>query len=154
MPPTVYLASQLLECVQSYKYHGFIITSNLFWSEHIQSICNKSGLTLSPVLPECTLLQFYLSCIRPHILNMHAQYWILTWQRENLEAVQKTFCKVCCRNWNMDYGSVLGHLNIPTVQQRRLQLKASMMYQFLHSDSYIPSLKMFYSIPPPTINDT
>jgi len=36
----LYLASQLLECVQSYKYLGVIITSNLSWSEHIQCICN------------------------------------------------------------------------------------------------------------------
>jgi len=33
---------------------------------------------------------------------------------------------------------MLGHLNIPTLQQRRIQLKASMMYKFVHSDSYIP----------------
>ena len=33
---------------------------------------------------------------------------------------------------------MLGHLNIPTLQQRRLQLKASMMYQFVHGESYIP----------------
>jgi len=38
----LYLASQLLECVKSYKYLGVIITSDLSWSEHIQSICNKS----------------------------------------------------------------------------------------------------------------
>jgi len=37
----------------------------------------------------------------------------------------------------MDYESMLGHLNIPTLQQRRLQLKASMMYQFVHGESYI-----------------
>ena len=37
--PQLYLASQPLECVQSYKYLGVIIT---FWSEHIQSICNKN----------------------------------------------------------------------------------------------------------------
>jgi len=60
-----------------------------------------------------------------------------------LEAVQKFVCKVCCTNWNMDYDSMLGHLNIPTLQQSRLQLKASMMYQFVHGDSYIPELFLF-----------
>jgi len=50
------------------------------------------------------------------------------WERTLLEAVQKLACKVCCKGWNMDYESMLGHLNIPTLQQRRLQLKASMMY--------------------------
>ena len=37
--PQLFLAGQPLDCVQSYKYLGVIITSNLSWSEHIQSIC-------------------------------------------------------------------------------------------------------------------
>ena len=40
--PQLYLASQPLECVQSYKYLGVIITSNLSWLEYIQFICNKN----------------------------------------------------------------------------------------------------------------
>ena len=65
-PPQLFLASQPVECVQSYKYLRFIITSR---SEHIQSICNEwknCGLTLLPVLPECRFgyppLILYLSC--------------------------------------------------------------------------------------------
>ena len=65
----------------------------------------------------------------------------------------KFACKVCCKNWNMDYESMLGHLNIPTLQQRRLQLKASMMYQFVHGDSYIPEDVLLLH-PPPTTYDT
>ena len=104
--PQLFLASQLLECVQSYKYLGFIITSR---SEHIQSICNEwknCGLTLSPVLPECRLgyppLILYLSCIRPHL-----EYACTVWnpylgkEKTLLEAVQKFACKICCKNWNM-----------------------------------------------------
>ena len=57
--PQLYLAGQPLGCVQSYKYLGVIITSNLSWSEHIQSICNKSRKLVAPtllsVLPECRL---------------------------------------------------------------------------------------------------
>ena len=40
--PQLHLADQPLECVQSYKYLGVTITSTLSWSDHIQSICNKS----------------------------------------------------------------------------------------------------------------
>jgi len=43
----------------------------------------------------------------------------------------------------MDYESMLGHLN--KNQQRRLQLKASMLYQFVHGESYIP--EDMYSTP-------
>ena len=54
---------------------------------------------------------------------------------------------ICCKNWNMDYESMLVHLNIPSLQQRRLQLKANMMYQFVHGVSYIP----YSFIPPPAM---
>ena len=67
----LYLASHPLEHVHSYKYLGVIITS---WSEHIQSICNKSGQLVGLLYHQIylnadsdTLHQFYLSCIRPHL---------------------------------------------------------------------------------------
>ena len=86
-----------------------------------------------------TLHQFYLSCIRPHLEYAYT-LWdpYLAKEKTLLEAVQKIACKVCCKNWNMDYESMLVHLNTPSLQQRRLQLKAIMMYQFVHSVSYIP----------------
>jgi len=52
----------------------------------------------------------------------------------------------------MDYESMLGHLNIPTLQQRRLKLKVSMMYYFVHSDSYIPEDVLLLHLP--SIYDT
>jgi len=73
-------------------------------------------------------------------------------ERTLLESVQNFACKVCCKKWNMDYESMLGHLNIPTLQQRRLQLKASMMYQFEHGDSYIPEDVLL--LHPPSNYDT
>ena len=142
----LYLASQPLECVQRYKYLGVIITSNLSWSEHIQSICNKSRKLVGLVYRQFylnadsdTLHQFCLSCIRPH-LEYAWTVWdpYLAKEKTLLEAVQKFACKVCCKNWNMDYESMLVHLNIPSLQQRRLQLKANIMYQFVHGISYIP----------------
>ena len=86
--------------------------------------------------------------ISGHILNMHVQYGALTWQRENPFGGSAIClaCKVCCKNWNMDCESILVHLNIPSLQQRKLQLKANMMYQFVHGVSYIYSF-----IPPPTM---
>jgi len=133
----LYFASQPLECVKSYKYLGVIITSNLSWSEQIQTICNKNRKLVGLLYHQFylnvdTLCQFYLSCIRPH-LEYACTVWdpYLAKERTLLEAVQKFTCKVCCKSWNMDYESMLGHLNIPTSQQRRLQLKARMMDQFV-----------------------
>ena len=133
--PQLYLADQPLECVQSYKYLGATITSTLSCSDHIQSICNKSRRLVGLLYR-----QFYLSYIRPH-LEYTCSVWdpYLTKERSLLEDAQKFACKVCCKNWHMDYESMLTHLNIPSLQQRRLQLKANnMMYQFVHGTSYIP----------------
>ena len=60
-------------------------------------------------------------------------------KRENPSGGSAKFaCKVSYKNWSIDYESMLVHVNIPSLQQRRLQLKANMMYQFVHSVSYIP----------------
>ena len=39
----LYLSDQPLEQVQNYKYLGVTITSNLSWSDHIQSVASKVG---------------------------------------------------------------------------------------------------------------
>ena len=51
----------------------------------------------------------------------------------------------CLQNWRHE--SMLVHLNIPSLQQRRLQLKANMMYQFVHGVSYIPEDILFLHPP-------
>ena len=85
-----------------------------------------------------TLRQFYLSCIRPHL-----EYACTVWDPHPtkditlLENVQKFACKICCKSWLMDYESMLTYLDIPSLQQRRLQLKANRMYQFVHGGSFI-----------------
>ena len=61
-----------------------------------------------------------------------------------LEDVQKFACKVCCKNWHMDYESMLTHLNILSLQQRRLQLKANMIHQFVHGTQLVH----FVLVPP------
>ena len=47
---------------------------------------------------------------------------------------------------------MLVHLNIPSLQQRRLQLKANIMYQFVHGVSYIPENILL--LHPPSNYDT
>ena len=66
-----------------------------------------------------------------------------------LENVQKFACKICCKSWLMDYDSMLAYLDIPSLQQRRLQLKANLMYQFVHT---VLSLRVYYFLIPPPIN--
>ena len=81
-----YLASQPLECVKNYKYHGVVIFSSLSWSEQIQSICDKSSKLMGMLYCQFylsadsyTLLQFYCHA-SDHILNMHTQCGTITCQ--------------------------------------------------------------------------
>ena len=157
--PQLYLSGQPLEQVQSYKYLGIIITSDLSWSVHIQSICLKSrrlvGLLYRQFYDNAnsnTLRQFYLSCFRPH-LEYACTVWDPHLAKEItlLENVQKFACKICCKSWLMDYDSMLAYLDIPSLQQRRLQLKANLMYQFVHKDSFIPE-GLLLSHPPSNYN--
>ena len=46
---------------------------------------------------------------------------------------------------------MLVYLHIPSLQQRRLQLKANLMYQFVNKDSFIPE-GLLLSHPPSNYN--
>ena len=52
---------------------------------------------------------------------------------------------------NYCFSQMLVYLDIPSLQQRRLQLKADLMYQFVHKDSFIPE-GLLLSHPPSNYN--
>ena len=52
---------------------------------------------------------------------------------------------------NYCFSQMLAYLDIPSLQQRRLQLKADLMYQFVHKDSFIPE-GLLLSHPPSNYN--
>ena len=86
---TLTLGSQQLEVVESFKYLGVLLSSNLSFSQHIQTICTKArkilGLvyrwfyknTTSAMKPCYSYISLWLD----HTLNMPVQYETLTWKR-------------------------------------------------------------------------
>ena len=73
-PGVLYLGDAPLEQVQCFKYLGVILASNLSFSQHIDSVCSKARKVLGLLYrrfynnaSKDTLLQLYLSLVRPHL---------------------------------------------------------------------------------------
>ena len=74
LPPPLTLKGQLLQQVDHFKYLGLLLSSDLSWSSHVENICNKARKLLGLLYRQYyqlaepnTLLQLYLSLIRPHL---------------------------------------------------------------------------------------
>ena len=114
-PPPLYIrADSHLQQVDSVKYLGVILTSDLTWTKHITRICSKT-CKLTGMLYRCfhlcdpqVMLRLYKAFIRPHfkyapqVLDPH-----LIRDIELLEKVQKFALRVCMRNWSATYAELL-----------------------------------------------
>ena len=147
----------VLEVVKSFKYLGVIITDNLSWLLHIDSVCSKArkiiGLLYRQFYPSSSftsMKQLYLSLVRPH-LEYAAQLWdpYLKGDIDKLECVQKFALRLILHRWDIGYDELLVSVNIPSLQQRRLNLKLVQDYKILHYLCYFPSgfftLQPYYS---------
>ena len=96
-----------LERVYSYKYLGVWLTSTLNWSTQITEISKKARSQLGIIYRNfyqhsnsATLLQLYLSYIRPHL-----EYAATVWDPHqvgfihSLERIQKCALRMCTRKW-------------------------------------------------------
>ena len=114
-PPPLYIrAGSQLQQVDSIKYLGVILSSDLTWSEHITRICNKArkltGL-LYRRFHHCNpqlILRLYKAFIHPHF-EYASQVWDphLVKDIELLEKSQKFALRVCTQNWSATYPELL-----------------------------------------------
>ena len=63
-----------LDQVKMFKYLGVLLSHDLSWGEHVQSVCNRARKILGLLYrrfynnaPSHSLLQLYLSLVRPHL---------------------------------------------------------------------------------------
>ena len=81
-PPALYFNTQPMEVVQSYKYLGVVVSSDLSWSSHIQLVCTKTKKILGLIYrnfakytsDSTVILKMYKVLVLPH-LEYAAQVW-------------------------------------------------------------------------------
>ena len=95
--PTLLLNKEPIEKVNSYKYLGVTLTSDLTWSEHITNITTKSRRLVGLLYRQfcrwsnpATMFRLYVSLVRPHLDYSATPAWnpYLTKDVRSLESVQ------------------------------------------------------------------
>ena len=117
----IMLGTSPTERTYSFKYFGVTISSTLSWSGHIHNICTKARKVIGILYRHfhlnadtTSLLQLCLSPVRP-ILDYASQVWHPPKYIKKLESVQKFALRLCTKQWNLDYESLLMICNILTL---------------------------------------
>ena len=138
-PPLFAQAGTPLQQVNTAKYLGVLLTSDLSWNEHIARICSKTRKLIglfyrrfhhcSPEL----LLTLYKSFIRPH-LEYAPQVWDphLVKDIDLLEKTQKFALRVCCKDWSAPYCDLLDRCQISSLSSRRRTAKLCHLYKVIY----------------------
>ena len=146
--PPLFLDGSQLEQVKSFKYLGFIITTNLSWSPHIQSVHSKTHQTIrifycnfyKHASPH-TLLTLYHSLVIPYF-SYCSSVWdppVSSTNAEILEKTQHFALKMCSHKWDNDYSSLLSTFNLPTLSTRHSISKLCLLYKITNNLLYFPS---------------
>lgn len=97
-PPDALMTSTKIERVTSFKLLGVILSNDLCWHDHVETICLKAGKRLHYLsllkrssVPEAELVLYYKSVVRP-VLEYACPIWqtnLSKEQRDMIEKVQK-----------------------------------------------------------------
>ena len=84
-------------------------------------------------------MQLYLSLIRPH-LEYACPVWDPHTMKDKvlLEDVQKFALRMATKQWDSGYQELLDIMNVPSLADRRLQLKLALLYKIVHGMCYFP----------------
>ena len=134
--------------VQSYKYLGVLISSNLSWCNHVSNICSRAKKHLGMLYrrfyrdADCsTLRMLYTTSVRP-LLEYAVPVWDphLLKDIKAIKSVQRFATKVCTKAWlGVDYNDRLSMLNLTTLETRRTVLKHCFLYKVLNGLTLLPN---------------
>ena len=130
-PPRLFINPETeLSQVNSVKYLGIQITTDMSWSTHITNICSKTRKFIGLMYrqfhlckPE-TALKLYNAFIRPHM-----EYASIMWDPyhckdiQMLENTQKFALRTCFKDWSSQYTDLLEHASLPSLASHRKQAK-------------------------------
>ena len=110
-PSTSYWVRITLEQAESYRYLGVLVTLRLTWSDRIEQIFQSTktrklaGILYRQFLAGMTPTPY---CSIVHHLEYACQCWDPFSNKDMrwLEAVQKFACKICLKQWDLDYDNV------------------------------------------------
>ena len=156
-PPTLTLGLHAISRVYEYTYLGVTITADLSWSDHIHVLCSKSKRMLGLIYrtfyansSPFSLLKLYISLIRPS-LEYACQVWnpYLAKDIDKLEKVQRFALRLCFKQWDLDYQSLLFLSDLPTLAARRKYFNLCTMFKIVNKlihfpqDVFIPKITPF-----------
>ena len=142
-PNSLWPASRV-EKVNTYKYLGLLLSSDLSWTQRINSTCTKAKKLLGLMYchfyhfsTPASLFQMYISLVRPN-LEYASQVWspYKVGKVNSLEHVQKFAVCMCAKSWDTSYQELLQLFSLPDLQQRRLYLDLCTMFRMIILFSY------------------
>ena len=125
-----------------------ILTSDLSFSQHIDSICSKARKILGLLYrrfynnaSKDTLLQLYLSLVRPH-LEYASPVWNPCMQKhiKQLKDVEKFALRMATKSWDSGYQDLLSLTDIIAPEPRRAQASLCMLFKIVHGLCFFPPI--------------
>jgi len=125
--PPLFLESEKIEQVLTYKYLGLVITPSLKWDNHINSLCLRAKKLLGYLyrvfyrnVQPSFLCRLFTSRIWP-ILEYVCQVWDLhtVKNRQKIENIQKYVLHICSSRWLANYEELQDVFKLPTLASRR-----------------------------------
>ena len=126
------------------------------WTKHINIISSEAKKLVGLLFWQfyrCAdadiIRKLYIAIIRPH-LEYASQVWDLHLlkDQQTLENIQKFACRVCLKQWDLSYPTMLRTLSIPTLAARRKQLKLCTFFSYVNGLSIAPNANLIHRVTP------
>ena len=137
-PPPLFVGNSVLTSVDTVKYLGVTLSSDMSWSPHINKINTKARRLIGLFYRRfyfcspSTLVTFYTSFIRP-LLEYASAVWdpYLCKDIDLLEKTQTFALRICLKNWSLSSDNLLSQLNLSALADRRLISKLCHLFKII-----------------------